>query len=256
MWAVLLRAVAVGAVRAPAASDGGTSFMPGIEARRAFDLIGQRFPGSAADGAAERIVFVAPHGEKVTSSGHRAAVDTPVSEAVGEPKVSGAVKPFTAGAVSKDGATAYATVNFTVKADALTASDEAALEQAIARARDCGLTVETGGTALASKTAAGGSSEVIGIGPAAIVLLITFGSPAAAGLPLLAAVVGAGVSMAATLALGPLRRLALPRGTGRRGTRRPTPPVSPWVRRARPWSSRGSPWSSRWPAWPWPTCRC
>ncbi|MEU8973271.1 MMPL family transporter [Streptomyces monashensis] len=213
VWAVLLGAVAVGAVRAPAASDDGTSFMPGIEAQQAFDLIGQRFPGSAADGATARIVFVAPHGEKVTSSGRRAAIDTLVSEAAGEPKVSGAVNPFTAGAVSKDGSTAYTTVNFTVKADALTASDKAALEQAIVRARDSGLTVEAGGTALASKTAAGGSSEVIGIGLAAIVLLITFGSLAAAGLPLLTAVVGVGVSMAAILALGHALGLSLTSGT-------------------------------------------
>ncbi|OIJ85720.1 hypothetical protein BIV23_44380 [Streptomyces monashensis] len=215
MWAVLLGAVAVGAAKAPAASGGGASFMPGIEAQQAFDLIGQRFPGSDADGATARIVFVAPRGERVTSSGHRAAIDTLVPEAAGEPQVSGAV--------SKDGSTACATVDSKVKADALTTSDKAALEQAIGQARGSGLTVQAGGTALPSKTAAGGSSEVIGIGLAAIVLLITFGSFAAAGLALLAAVVGVGVGMAAILALG--HALALPRGTGRRarfGRRRGT----------------------------------
>ncbi|MGW0583205.1 MMPL family transporter, partial [Streptomyces sp. NPDC002920] len=69
LWAVLLGAVGLGAAQAPAASDDGTSFMPGIEAQKAFDLIGERFPGSSADGATARIVFIAPDGEKVTAAG-------------------------------------------------------------------------------------------------------------------------------------------------------------------------------------------
>ncbi|MFI2205447.1 MMPL family transporter [Streptomyces sp. NPDC020192] len=213
LWAVILGAVGVGAAKAPASSDGGTSFMPGIEAQKAFDLIGQRFPGSDANGATARIVFVAPQGEKVTASGHRTAIDTLVTEAAAEPKVAGAVNPFTAGAVSKDGSTAYATVNYRVKADDLAQSDKDALDKAIGQARASGLTVEAGGTAIATKPAAGGSSEAIGIALAAVVLLITFGSLAAAGLPLLTAVVGVGVSMVAILALGSVFGLSLTSGT-------------------------------------------
>ncbi|WP_037671147.1 efflux RND transporter permease subunit [Streptomyces griseus] len=213
LWAVLLGAVGAGAAKAPAASDDGTSFMPGIEAQKAFDLIGERFPGSAANGANARIVFIAPHGEKVTAADHRAAVDALVAEAADEPQVSNAVSPFTAGAVSKDGSTAYATVNYKVKADDLTEADRTALEKAVDEARDSGLTVEVGGTALAEQPAAGGSSEAIGIVLAAVVLLITFGSLAAAGLPLLTAVIGVGISMAAIIALGSVFGLSLTTGT-------------------------------------------
>ncbi|MEU0845427.1 MMPL family transporter [Streptomyces sp. NPDC005962] len=211
LWAVILGAVGVGAATAPAASDDGKSFMPGIEAQQAFDLIGERFPGPAADGASARIVFVAPDGEKVTA--HRAAVDAFVAEVADEPKVAGAVSPFTAGAVSKDGSTAYATVNFTVKAADLTDADKTALEKAIDRAGASGLTVEAGGTALATQPAAGGSSEAIGVSLAAVVLLITFGSLAAAGLPLLTAMVGVGISMASIMALGSAFGLSLTTGT-------------------------------------------
>ncbi|MFJ8106493.1 MMPL family transporter [Streptomyces sp. NPDC096132] len=213
LWAVVLGAVGLGAAKAPAASDDGTSFMPGIEAQKAFDLIGERFPGTDADGASARIVFVAPDGAKVTASGNRAAVDAFVAKAADEPEVAGAVSPFTAGAVSEDGSTAYATVNFKVKAADLTDADKAALEQAIDEARDSGLTVEVGGDALAEQPAAGGSAEAVGIALAAVVLLITFGSLAAAGLPLLTAVVGVGVSMAAILALGSVFGLSLTTGT-------------------------------------------
>ncbi|MGW0870580.1 MMPL family transporter [Streptomyces sp. NPDC002740] len=213
LWAVILGAVGLGAAKAPAASDDGTSFMPGIEAQKAFDLIGERFPGSDADGADARIVFVAPDGQKVTAAGHRAAVDALVTEAADEPQVASAVSPFEAGAVSEDGSTAYATVNYKVKADDLTEADKAALEKAVDRARASGLTVEVGGTALATQPAAGGSSEAIGIALAAVVLLITFGSLAAAGLPLLTAVIGVGISMASIMALGSAFGLSLTTGT-------------------------------------------
>nr|WP_240982180.1 MMPL family transporter [Streptomyces sp. S3(2020)] len=213
LWAVILGGAGVGAATAPASSDDSTSFMPGIEAQKAFDLIGERFPGTDANGADARIVFVAPDGEKVTASGNRAAIDALVTDAADEPKVLSAVSPFTAGAVSEDGSTAYATVNYKVKAEDLTDADKAALEKAIAEARTSGLTVEVGGTALAEQPAAGGSAEAIGIGLAAVILLITFGSLAAAGLPLLTAVIGVGTSMAAIMALGSVFGLSLTTGT-------------------------------------------
>ncbi|ANS69808.1 integral membrane protein [Streptomyces lincolnensis] len=213
LWAVVLGAVGVGAASAPAASDDGTSFMPGIEAQKASDLIGERFPGSDANGAGARIVFVAPEGQKVTAADHRAAIGAFVADASDEPQVADVADPFTARAVSEDGSTAYATVNFEVKAGDLTDADKAALEKAIDTARDSGLTVEVGGNALAEQPAAGGSSEVIGIALAAVVLLITFGSLAAAGLPLLTAMVGIGISMAAILAVGSVFGLSLTTGT-------------------------------------------
>ncbi|MGX1272901.1 MMPL family transporter [Streptomyces phaeoluteigriseus] len=213
LWALILGAVGFGAVKAPAADDSNTSFMPGIEAQKAFDLIGERFPGSDANGADARIVFQAPHGEKVTAADNRAAIATLVSEAADGPQAESAVSPFTANAVSKDASTAYATVTYEVKAADLTDSAKDTLEGAIEKARDTGLTVEVGGTALASQPAAGGSAEAIGIALAAVVLLITFGSLAAAGLPLLTAVIGVGISMCAILALGSTFGLDMTTGT-------------------------------------------
>ncbi|MEV5354876.1 MMPL family transporter [Streptomyces sp. NPDC052693] len=213
LWAVVLGGVGLGAAKAPAAGDDGTSFMPGIEAQKAFDLIGERFPGSDANGADARIVFIAPHGEKVTADHNRAAIDDLVSTAAEGAQVDSAVSPFTANAVSKDASTAYATIDYKVKADDLTDASKDGLEKAIEEARASGLTVEVGGTALASQPAAGGSAEAIGIVLAAVVLLITFGSLAAAGLPLLTAIIGVGVSMCAILALGSALGLSMTTGT-------------------------------------------
>ncbi|WP_043684116.1 MMPL family transporter [Streptomyces xylophagus] len=212
LWVAVLGAVGFAATKAPAAPDDGFT-MPGIESQKAFDLLEQRFPGTAADGASARIVFVAPNGEKVTATENRAAIEKLVTEAADGSQVASAVDPFTAKAVSKDASTAYSTVTFKVKADDLTDSAKTHLERAIDTARDAGLTVEVGGDALATQPAAGGSAEAIGIAIAAVVLLITFGSLAAAGLPLLTAIIGVAISMSGVLALGSTFGLSETTGT-------------------------------------------
>ncbi|MEV7978169.1 MMPL family transporter [Streptomyces sp. NPDC086519] len=200
LWVAVLGVVGFAASKAPAAADEGFT-MPGIESQKAFDLMEKRFPGTTADAATARIVFIAPSGEKVTAAGNRAAIEKLVDEAADGSQVSGAVGPFQAKAVSKDGTTAYATVSFKAKADDLTDTSKKHLERAIDQARDAGLTIEVGGDALAKQPAAGGPAEVVGIAVAALVLLITFGSLAAAGLPLLAAITGVAVSMTGIMAL-------------------------------------------------------
>ncbi|MDX3382410.1 MMPL family transporter [Streptomyces niveiscabiei] len=200
LWFLVLVGLGAASAQAPEAPD--TAFSaPGIEAQRAFDLMDERFPGAQANGATARVVFVAPKGEKVTSARNRAAIDQAVTRAAAGQQVASAVGPFTAGAVSEDGSTAYATVTYAVAAADLTDAAKDTLRGAAQGARDAGLTVETGGTALADSPGPGGAGEVIGIVVAAVVLLVTFGSLAAAGLPLLTAVLGVGVSMTAITTL-------------------------------------------------------
>lgn len=83
IWPALLTAVGLGALRAPGASDEEFS-MPGIESRKAYDLMQERFPGAAADGATARVVTALGDGSQVA----------------------GVVDPFEAKAVSRDGSTA------------------------------------------------------------------------------------------------------------------------------------------------------
>ncbi|MFF7279495.1 MMPL family transporter [Streptomyces griseorubiginosus] len=212
VWAAVLAAVGLGALKAPGASDEGFS-MPGIESQKAFDLMEQRFPGATADGATARVVFVAPNGEKVTAAAHKKAVETTVAELADGSQVASAVNPFQAKAVSKDGTTAYATVTYKVASNDLTDASKAQLDKALDAARDTGLTVDAGGTAMDDGGGAGGMAEVIGVAIAAVVLLVTFGSLAAAGLPLLTALIGVGVSMATILSLSHALGLSTTTGT-------------------------------------------
>ncbi|MGW3647679.1 MMPL family transporter [Streptomyces sp. NPDC000878] len=213
LWVAVLAAVGFGAAKAPGAPE--TEFStPGVESQRAFDLMEERFPGAQANGAVARVVFVAPDGQKVTASDERAAIDRLVDEVSGGPQVAGVVNPFqAANAVSQSGTTAFATVTYTVQADELSDASKDTLKAAVEQARDTGLTVEVGGTALATQPSAGGAGEIIGIAIAAVVLMVTFASLAAAGLPLLTAVVGVGVSMASITTLASTFGLSSTTGT-------------------------------------------
>ncbi|MFF0815904.1 MMPL family transporter [Rhodococcus sp. NPDC003318] len=77
------------------------------------------------------------------------------------------------------------------------------IDAAAQAARDAGLTVEVSGTAAQAQEAPGGSAELIGMAVAAVVLVLTFGSLVAAGLPLLSAIIGVGIgSLGITIATG------------------------------------------------------
>ncbi|MFJ6774167.1 MMPL family transporter, partial [Kitasatospora sp. NPDC091257] len=213
LWVAVLAAVGVLAAKAPAAPDDGFA-MPGTEAQKAFDLMNERFPGGHADGASARLVFVAPSGQKITAAPNQQAVERTVGELAGSEQVTGAVSPFKMpGAVSSDGTTAYATVSYSAKAGEVSKTATDTLERAAQHGRDAGLKVEIGGTALMAKADAGGSSEAIGMALSAVVLVITFGSLVAAGLPLLTAVVGVGLGMALITALGSTLGLSTTTGT-------------------------------------------
>ncbi|MFH9735807.1 MMPL family transporter [Streptomyces sp. NPDC017260] len=203
-WAAVLAAVGLAGMTAPEAEEEPFS-MPGIESQEAFDLMEQRFPGAAADGATARVVFVSPNGEKVTATENKKAVEAAIAELGDGTQVASTVDPYESGAVSEDGSTAYTTVTYKVDAAGLTDASRSHLDESLEHARDSGLTVEAGGDAMQEMGGPSGTAEAIGISVAAVVLLITFGSLAAAGLPLLTALIGVGISLFALTALaGPL----------------------------------------------------
>ncbi len=197
IWVALLVLAGAGAASAPKATDNFS--IPGTEAQRAFDLLEKRNPAMKADSANARIVFKAPGGQKITDPKNKAAVDKVVRELNG-PQVAAVADPFTANAVSKNGDIAYASVTYKVKSNELTDETRDHLKAAPQAGRDAGLTVETGGSALQAMPE-GGSTEIIGIIISAVVLVITFGSLVAAGLPLLTAIIGVGIGVSSITAL-------------------------------------------------------
>ncbi|MET7438520.1 MMPL family transporter [Streptomyces sp. NPDC004082] len=199
IWVALLTLAGVGAASAPTA--GSSSFsIPGTEAQKAFDLLEDRFPGMSADGATARVVFKAPDGGKMADAPNKAAVKKTVEELGDGSEVTSVTDPFKAKTISKDGTVAYAQVSYEVSGMELKEVSKDALKEAAQDARASGLTVEIGGDALQAVPETG-STEIIGIAIAAVVLVITFGSLIAAGLPLLTALIGVGIGVSTITAL-------------------------------------------------------
>src|SRR4051812_20722221 len=202
---VVLWIAALAAAFALASSFGGEIkqdyLQPGSESQAASQALQAKFPQKAGD-----TVQVVLHSEDGFSSTvvRNQARDMLAAVAI-DPHVSGVASPFSeAGTtqISKDGKTAYALVALDKTADEYTPAQAKALLEPVLTAGDDTLQVEAGGpVAKLSQTAPVGG-EGIGLIAAALILLLTFGSAVAMGLPLLTAVFGLGVS----IALGELLR--------------------------------------------------
>ncbi|WP_405436647.1 MMPL family transporter [Streptomyces anulatus] len=200
IWVALLAVAGIGAATAPAATSSSFS-IPGTEAQRAFDLLEERNPGTSADGATARVVFKAPEGEKVTDPANKSEITGIVKELrSGSKQIASVADPFEAQAVSQNGSTAYISVSYQVSSMELTDATRDSLEDAGKDAQKSGMKVEIGGDALQVMPHTG-TAEIIGVVIAAIVLVITFGSLVAAGLPLVTALVGVGIGVSTITAL-------------------------------------------------------
>jgi RND superfamily putative drug exporter len=193
LWIVVL--AAVGGATLSTSSTASTSIsIPGTEAQQAAELMEERFPGSKTDGATARVVLQAPDGEQITAPKYQATIGDVAAELAQGKQVQQVIDPFQGQTVSPDQTIAYIQVNYDASPLDLTDETRAALEDAAESAREAGLVAEIGGDALFTMPETG-ITEVIGVIVAAVVLLITFGSLVAAGLPLITALIGVGISV-------------------------------------------------------------
>ena len=199
---------ALAAAFALASSFGGEAkedyLQPGSESRAAAAALQASFPQRAGDTV--QIVFRAEDG--FASEGASAKANDVLDDLADAPHVTAVASPFAEGGaaqVSSDGKTAFALVALDKTVDQYTPAQAQQLIDPILAAGDDGMRVEAGGPVAAKSQAAPVGGEVIGFVAAALILLVTFGSVVAMGLPLLTAVFGLGVAMA----LGGLLRRVL-----------------------------------------------
>ncbi len=200
-WAVLIvwLALLIGLGGAAAAFSGTmtSSFtIPGTQAQAALDQLGEKIPG--AGDATGRIVFAAPEGSTLAEPAYQQAIGNVVAQAKELPGVTNVIDPATGRTVSPDQRVAFAQAFFQGQITEIPEATQAELAT-IATANEVdGLQIELGGGAVAQAPAIG-STEGIGVIVAMVVLLITFGSIVAAGLPMLTALIGVGTGMAGIL---------------------------------------------------------
>jgi putative drug exporter of the RND superfamily len=189
--------IGIGAISGSAGAAYTEEFkLPASDSKSALDLLENRFPAQSGDTAT--IVYRADEG--VRSPAVRQTMEGVFAKVAKFPHVSEVASPYAGkgtAAISEDGRIAYATIQFNVSNDKL---DKAKTKEIMAIAEGAagdGLTVALGGQPIeeARQEEGGDSSFGIGLLAAIVILLLTFGSVVAMGLPLITALFALGVGI-------------------------------------------------------------
>ncbi|MCW3041710.1 MAG: hypothetical protein JWM31_3615 [Solirubrobacterales bacterium] len=188
----LLWVLAVVALQVVASSVGVKEIsnfrLPNTESQRAYDLLSDHFP--AAKGDTDQLVFRARTGT-LEDPASQAAIRAALKKVAAAPDVAGVQSPFDRGGqLTKDRTIGVAVLNYKRSTNDLDLKPLERIEKDAFAARSPALQVEHGGPGaefVRFSKEGQGASEFIGFGAAAIVLLLTFASALAAGIPLLAA---------------------------------------------------------------------
>jgi RND superfamily putative drug exporter len=194
-WIVTL--IGVGMISSSVGSDFTEEFkLPSSDSQEAFDLLEHRFPQQS--GVTAEIVYKDAAG--AGSPAVRKKMEGVFTEAAKLPHVSEVASPYESGgaaAISRDGEVAYATVQYDTTTDKLEKGDIKKLVSIGESATGDGLEVAVGGAPVEEirSEEEGDSSFAIGLLAAVVILLLTFGSVVAMGLPLLTALFALGVGI-------------------------------------------------------------
>ncbi len=165
---------------------------PGSDSRQAQDLLEQRFPEQSGD----TVDIVVRADQPVTEAAVRSDVTDLLDELRGLPHVAAVDDPYTTpGGIAEDGQSLIARLNLDVvnPVDMPIEDTEELLAAADAAERP-GLEVALGSQTIQQAEQSEIGSEMIALVVAALILLVTFGTVVAAGLPLGVALAGLAVS--------------------------------------------------------------
>jgi RND superfamily putative drug exporter len=227
----LIAMVAIGTFAATMSKPMTDAFsIPGIPSEKAADMQTELFPRSvdAFDRATVNVVVAAPEGHTLEDPAYASAVDglvaelralpqvprdAPITNPVeaadsqrqqlldaaeqnGTPAEQAAADADALSPLSSDRRVGTITFDYDVETPQdIEKSTQDELLDVLAQARSTGLTVEANGTGMSAFTEPGGSSELIGVAVALLVLVLTFGSLVAAGLPIVTALFGVGLGI-------------------------------------------------------------
>ncbi|HEY7260403.1 MAG TPA: MMPL family transporter [Trebonia sp.] len=162
-------------------------------------LLNQHFARQSGD----TLTLAISSGQPVTAPAVRERVASALVPFERAPHVTGVTDPYTTpGHVSRDGHIAYATVQFDISGNDISAGETKTLMNDATKASGNGVTFSLGGDVVdLAETPYGGPDNGIGVGAAMLVLLIAFGSFLAMGLPVATALfgIGGGLSLIALL---------------------------------------------------------
>ena len=185
----VLVAIGTTVIASTVGRDYATDFsLPGTESQHVTDLLKSEF--ASQNGDIDQIVFHTSRGT-VAAPRVRNAIEPLLRRVRTMPHVAAVTSPYTPAGrfqISKDGRTAFATVTYTKRANLLADDTGKPVLDAVGQVNVPGLTVAAGGQVMeAAEGFSVGPATVVGVVAAFIILLLTFGSLVAAGLPLITA---------------------------------------------------------------------
>ncbi len=191
-WVVLtwlVVAVVTNMVASAVGRHYATNFtLPGTQSQRVADLLNSEFKAQSGD--VDTIVFRYANG-RYDAPAARSAIESLLAKVAHDPAVVSVVSPYSSqGAVqvSKDGHIAFATINYSKRANLLPTDTGKPVLQQIKAIHVPGLEVAAGGQVIEQAEGFNiGPATYVGVIAAMVILLLTFGSLVAAGLPLVTA---------------------------------------------------------------------
>jgi putative drug exporter of the RND superfamily len=173
--------------------------LPGSDSQNATEVLNKRFPVQA--NGTNPVVMKVPAGAKLTDKKYSDAVDATVKSLRKQPEVASATSPLSKAGqtfLSKDKRIGYISVVLHDSPSALTVDEAHNVIDAAQPARNAGMQVAAGGY-LGQKVSKPSTeiSEAVGLTAAVIILLLTFGTVVAMGLPIITAILAlaAGLSI-------------------------------------------------------------
>jgi RND superfamily putative drug exporter len=198
-WLLLLALAGGGAALFMKGTD-NTFSIPGTESQAGLEQLGRTFP--QVSGTNAQFIVVAAPGDAVTDDAYRTSIESTIASIEDLDGVLAVTDPYDdaiSGSISDDESAAIVRMQFDGQATDVPAETKTALEDVVGVLEPPladGSQVELGGDLFAVSLPGVTVTELIGLIIALLVLIVTFRSFVVAGLPLLTAILGVGLSMA------------------------------------------------------------
>jgi RND superfamily putative drug exporter len=169
--------------------------LPGTESQKAYDVLAKHAP--TRNGVIDQFVYIARDGS-LRAGPARTAMDRSLAKLEADPDVQSVSDPRTSGQLTRDGRTGVSEVTYKPGADDFDVDRFKRVQKAGFDGRNDSLQIEHGGIGaetVRQSESQGSTTELFGLLAATIVLLITFGSAVAAGVPLLNAILALGTTL-------------------------------------------------------------
>ncbi len=203
-------AAAVAAIAIAQASGGKTNdnfTIPGTESQNASNVLKAKLP--AFGGGQTTIVFATHGSAEVTDPALRTAIESGLGALRSVPQVSNVLDPYRSGLVSQSGQIALGQVQWTAQPADVKDANLDKVKDAMKPVQAAGVQVEYNGSVYPGwRLVVSELPELVGLIVAFIILMITFGAFAAAGMPILGAIIGVVTTLMAVTAVAAVVTIA------------------------------------------------